>query len=158
MLLKLVSLVLALVMGSAAWASQIGESIESKVPIQNRIGVGNNAPTAVTQIVLDDGVWLVSGLVDYFVFGLVSNAYIGASIGTTVEISTDGTGLFTTVAGPPPLSFGFPGLALPGKTIEIDGNNVPVYLVGWFLRSPSLAQAQAWGFITAVKIRNHAPQ
>lgn len=154
-----VALATMLLVGSAARAAQIGESVESKVPIESRVNVPNNLPVAVTQIALDDGVWLVSGLVDFFVFGLSTNAYVGAAIDTSITISADGTGLFTTVGGPPPLSFGFPGLALPGKTITIDGNNVPLYLVGWSLRGPTqpLSQAQAWGFITAVKIRNHAP-
>lgn len=153
------SVVVTIMMVSAAWASQIGESVESKVPIQSRVNIPNNISTVVTQIELDSGVWLVSGLIDYFVFGLSTNAYVGAAIDTSITISTDGTGLFTTVSGPPPLSFAFPGLALPGKTIEIDGDHVPLYLVGWSLRGPTqpLSQAQAWGFITAVKIRNHAP-
>ena len=152
-------LALLIFCATTAWSAQIGDSVESKLSLENRIPVPNNQSIAVRTITLDDGVWAVSGLVDYFVSGLDTNAYIGASINTELLISTDGTGLFTTVAGPPPLSFNFPGLALPSKVIEISGNGVPVYLVGWrWTGLPPInvnAQAQAWGFISARKIRNN---
>jgi hypothetical protein len=153
--MKIKLTILLVLINSLAWAAQIGDSVESKISLPHRIAIPNVTPVAVTSITLEDGVWAVDGLIDYFIFNLTSNAYVGASIETSVTLSVDGTGLFTTVPGPPPLSFAFPGLAIPGKVIEINGTG-KVYLVGYRQTvASSPAEAQAWGFISARKIRNN---
>jgi hypothetical protein len=155
MIKNLLVLAISFLSAVALFGAQIGDTVESKVPIQNRVTIGNNQILPVTQINLDSGVWLVDGLIDFFAFNIPQSCYIGAAIDTEITISVDGTGLFSTVSSPPGISF--PGLALPGKTVEISTDGTPVFLNGWRFSGDLLPHptVQAWGFISATKIRNH---
>jgi hypothetical protein len=151
---KLLSILVAVaISGSVAWGAQIGDEVHSNVSLAERVNVPNNFATAVTHITLDDGVWAISGQVQFFQAFLRTGCVVGGAISPTTNLTVDGTTLFMS-ASPPEY---FIGLGLPSKTIDINGNGVPVFLVGYSLITNITppTQSQAWGFISARKIRNN---
>jgi hypothetical protein len=147
------SIALAIMLGSAAWAAQIGDEVHSNVPIADRVNIPNQQSTEVTHITLDDGVWAISGAVQFFQAFMRTGTVVGGAISLTTELTVDGTTLFES-ASPPEY---FIGLGLPSKTIDINGNGVNVFLVGYsqIVNITPPTQSQAWGFISARKIRNN---
>ena len=67
----LAGLVLAFMLGASAFAAQIGDTVQSVVTVANRVHLPpSSQPTTVTEIVLESGVWSISGQVN--ILSLVS--------------------------------------------------------------------------------------
>lgn len=150
---KLLSIVASLCVASSLMAAQIGDEVHSNVSLENRVNIPNNFSTAVTHITLDDGVWAVSGQVQFFQSFLRTGTVVGGAISLTTQLTVDGTTLFNS-ASPPEY---FIGLGLPSKTIDINQDGTNVFLVAYSLIANITppTQSQAWGFISARKIRNN---
>ena len=62
----LATIALAILTGMIARAAQIGDSVFIAVPVENRVPlVVSNDPQEITNFVLDSGVWLVSGQINF---------------------------------------------------------------------------------------------
>jgi hypothetical protein len=144
------SLLLALLVGASSYAAQIGDTVESKIPITDRVNIPRNLAVEVTHIDLEDGVWSISGSVQMFEGLMNQVAIVGGSINDVVALETDGTQVFMTIL----LGQFHMGLSLASRDIEVNGNQ-RIYLVGYNQSAQTTLQAQAWGFISARKIRNN---
>ena len=161
MLKKLLSIGVALaIMGSAARAAQIGETVSSIVNINQRVNVPGSLittaqPVEITHITLESGVWMIGGQINFVSVGVPN----GAVFWTGGNISLDTPSFLPTGAtaiqaektlGANPLR----PMALVHRVVEVEDGQ-QVFLTGGNF-SPALS-VQAWGFITAFKVRNHAP-
>jgi hypothetical protein len=158
--LRLITIGIALAIVTAGSAAQIGDTIQSVVSSQQRVDVpgapiSHAVPVAVTHITLDSGVWLISGQINTVAFDVPVGAvyWTGGNISLYApSFSSTGTALFQsdrTLGANPQRP-----LILVQRVVEV-GNGQQVFLtVGNF--SPNL-DMQAWGFITALKVRNHVP-
>ncbi len=137
-----------------AQAAQIGDSVFAFVNVDNRVQLAvSNDPQEVTHIVLDSGVWLISGQVNF-----LSLSTPAGTMFTAANISRDSLSFEPTetasVTAEQVARLGniIRNSALVPRLIEV-GNGTQVFLVaGSFNPNPNVT---AWGFITAVKIRNH---
>ena len=143
-------------MATTVRAAQIGDSVFSSVSVENRVQlVVSVDPQEVTHIVLESGVWLVSGQVNFLSLSTPAGTMFTAgniSVGTlSFEPSVTASVTAEQVAR---LGNIIRNTSLVPRLIDVAaGTNV--YLVGGsFNPNPNVS---AWGFITAVKIRNHAP-
>ena len=143
-------------MATTVRAAQIGDSVFSSVSVENRVQlVVSVDPQEVTHIVLESGVWLVSGQVNFLSLSTPAGTMFTAgniSVGTlSFEPSVTASVTAEQVAR---LGNIIRNTSLVPRLVDVpDGTNV--YLVaGSFNPNPNVT---AWGFITAVKIRNHAP-
>jgi hypothetical protein len=151
MIKLLASIVLVITLGSAAWAAQIGDTVESKIGIADRIDIPRNVAFEVTHIDLDDGVWDVSGAIQLFE-GFINQAAIAAGSleQDRTTFNVDGTQVFMSVlAGQP-----FVGLALSSRAIDVNGS-ATIYLLAYNQSAQVTLRPQAWGFVSARKIRNN---
>ena len=158
---KLLSIGIALaIMGSAAQAAQIGETVQVSLNAFQRVTVpGAPIPSAqpveITHITLESGVWVIGGQINFVAFGVPN----GAVFWTGGNISLDepsflpsGTAMFhadKTLGANPQRP-----MALVQRVVEVEDGQQVFLTAGNF--SPAL-NVQAWGFITALKVRNHAP-
>lgn len=151
MIKLLASIALAIILGSVAQAAQVGDTVESKIGIADRIDIPRNVAFEVTHIDLEDGVWDVSGAIQLFE-GFINQAAIAAG---SLEIdrttfNVDGTQVFMSVlAGQP-----FIGLALSSRAIDVNGS-ATIYLLAYNQSAQMTLRPQAWGFVSARKIRNN---
>jgi len=141
-------------MATTVRAAQIGDSVFSSVSVENRVQlVVSVDPQEVTHIVLESGVWLVSGQVNFLSLSTPAGTMFTAgniSVGTlSFEPSVTASVTAEQVAR---LGNIIRNTSLVPRLVDVpDGTNV--YLVaGSFNPNPNVS---AWGFITAVKIRNH---
>lgn len=156
---KLLGIGVALaIMGSAARAAQIGDTVQVEVGAPQRVNVpgapiSNGQPVEVTHITLESGVWIIGGQINFVAFGVPN----GAVFWTAGNISLDqpsflptGTAMFQadkTLGANPQRP-----MAVVHRVLEVvDGQQV-FLTAGNF--SPGLT-VQAWGFITATKVRNN---
>jgi hypothetical protein len=137
-------------------AAQIGDEVHSNVGMDALVTVPDNVPTAITQISLDDGVWVVSGQINFYEATQPGTLYVGGNISVgSIMLTTDGLTLFNGTHFIQANAL-IQGLALPSRSIDINGNGVPVYLVGWSHEPSQLPlHCLAWGFVSARKIRNN---
>ena len=158
--LQIASIALAMFMGMAAQAAQIGDTVQVSLNAFQRVTVPGAPittaqPVEVTHITLESGVWVIGGQINFVAFGVPN----GAVFWTAGNISLDepsflpsGTAMFQadkTLGANPQRP-----MALVQRVVEVvDGQEV-FLTAGNF--SPAL-NVQAWGFITALKVRNHAP-
>ena len=137
-----------------AQAAHIGDSVFAFVSVENRVQLAiSNDPQEVTHFVLDDGVWLVSGQVNFLSLSTPAGTMFSAaniSVGSlsfepneTASITAEQVARVGNVIR---------NTSLVSRILDVgDGTNV--YLVaGTFNPNPDVS---AWGFMTAVKIRNH---
>jgi hypothetical protein len=155
----LLSIVLAIALGTAAWAAQIGDTVEKNVPLSQGVAVPFNQPKVVAFIFLDDGVWDVTGLVNLAIFNIPGgNIYSGAtiSVGVFGMTTEDGHTIINTTPILIPTAVTVIGSALPSRTIDINGDHKPVFLASFETNfSGTQKPGIAWGFISARKIRNN---
>ena len=65
----LATIALAILTGMVARAAQVGDPVFGFAGVENRVPLAvSNDPQEVMHIVLDDGVWLVSGKINYLSF------------------------------------------------------------------------------------------
>jgi hypothetical protein len=137
-------------LATVAFGSQIGDTIESKVSLANRINIARNVVQEVTHIDLDDGVWAVSGSIQVFEGFMNQSAIVGGALNDDLALTTDGTQVFLSVLQ----GQFFVGLALPSRTIDVNGN-ATIFLVVYNQSAQLTLRPQAWGFLSARKIRNN---
>ncbi|MGE5213763.1 MAG: hypothetical protein ACM3NN_08745 [Nitrospirota bacterium] len=152
---KLLAIIpLVILTGMVARAAQIGDSVFAFVSVENRVPLMvSNDPQEVTHFVLDDGVWLVGGQVNFLSLATPAGTMFTAaniSVGTlsfnppeTASITAEQVARLGNIIR---------NTSLVPRLVDVpDGTNV--YLVaGSFNPNPNVT---AWGFMTAVKIRNH---
>ena len=91
MFYKLLSIAVALaIMGSAARAAQIGDTVQVSLNAFQRVTVpgapiATAQPVEVTHITLDSGVWVIGGQINFVAFGVPT----GAVFWTAGNISLD---------------------------------------------------------------------
>jgi hypothetical protein len=146
---------LALVlMGSGAWAAHVGDSVFAFVPVENRVQLAvSTDPQEVTHIVLDSGVWEISGQINFlslntpvgtmFTAGNISVNTLSFNPPETAAVQAEQVAFLGNIIRP---------VALVPRTIEVDDGTTVFLVAGSFNPNPNVT---AWGFITAVKIRNH---
>jgi hypothetical protein len=155
----LTTIALAIIMGSAVRAAQIGDSVQDVVPIDERVNVPGSRlqdmPTTVAEITLDSGVWSISGQINMGSPFVAMNTllFIAGNIsldepsfeprGTAAVSRTRATEAGSLIGN----------MALVPRVVEVEDGTHVFLVAGNF--NPSLTDLGAWGFITAVKIRNH---
>ena len=150
----LATIALAILTGMVARAAQIGDSVFAFVPVENRVPLAvSNDPQEVTHFVLDSGVWLVSGQINFLSLSTPAGTMFTAaniSVGSlsfeppeTASVTAEQVARLGNIIR---------NTSLVPRLIDVAaGTNV--YLVGGsFNPNPNVS---AWGFMTAVKIRNH---
>ena len=141
-------------MATTVRAAQIGDSVFSSVSVENRVQlVVSVDPQEVTHIVLESGVWLVSGQVNFLSLSTPAGTMFTAGNISVGELSFDPPETASVQAEQVArLGNIIRNTSLVPRLVDVpDGTNV--YLVaGSFNPNPNVS---AWGFITAVKIRNH---
>lgn len=151
MIKLLASIALAITLGMVARAAQIGDTVESKIGIAERIDIPRNAIVEVTHIDLEDGVWEVSGAIQMFE-GFINQAAIAAGSleQDRTTFNVDGTQVFLSVLPGQP----FIGLALSSRAIDVNGS-ATIFLLAYNQSAQVTLTPQAWGFVSARKIRNN---
>jgi len=137
-----------------AQAAHIGDSVFGFVSVENRVQVAvSNDPQEVTHIVLDSGVWLIGGQVNFLSLSTPAGTMFNAANISVDELSFDPPETASVTAEQVArLGNIIRNTSLVPRTIEV-GDGTSVFLVaGSFNPNPNVT---AWGFITAVKIRNH---
>jgi hypothetical protein len=146
------------IMGSAAWAAQIGDTVQATVTVNDRVNVPGsslqNAPTEVTHITLESGVWMISGQINMLAF---LPPAVGTVFFTAGNISLDEPSFepaATAAVQAERSSGGSPirPVALVPRVVEVEDGQEVFLTAGNFNTGITMS---AWGFITAVKIRNH---
>jgi len=150
----LVTIALAILTGMVARAAQVGDTVFGFISVENRVPLSvSNDPQEVFHLVLDDGIWLVSGQCNFLSLNTPAGTMFTASnisVGTlsfnptqTAQITAEQVARLGNIIR---------NSALVPRTVDVgDGTNV--YLVaGSFNPNPNVS---SWGFMTAVKIRNH---
>lgn len=153
----LVSILAAASLVTSAFSAHIGDSVESIIPAASRVDIPNQGliPTEITHITLDSGVWSISGQVIFLTLHQPNGILLAAANISvdTVSFGVDGTAGVQAEHLPAQGEVGR-SVALTPRVVEVpDGTKV--FLVGGEL-SPN-TDVTAWGFISAVKIRNHVP-
>lgn len=150
---RFLSLIVGLLTSASLWAAQIGDSVEKDIAVADRVNIPANTTVPVITITLDDGVWAVSGQLTFFCL-THGTVFVAGNIDVTPTLSTDGRTLFNS--GFAEFNAAYVGLGLPSHTIEINGNGVPVFLLGAAFKTIGAQPvSQAWGFLSARKIRNN---
>ena len=137
-----------------AQAAQIGDSVVAFVSVENRVELAvSNDPQEVTHIVLDSGVWLISGQINFLSLSTPAGTMFTAGNISADELSFEPTQTASVQAEQVArLGNIIRNVALVPRLAEVgDGTNV-FLVAGSFNPNPNVT---AWGFITAVKIRNH---
>lgn len=152
----LCSLLSALCLAATTFAAQIGDTVQATVEVQDRVALPTQLePTEITHIVLDDGVWMISGQIN-----ILSLSQPTGTLFTAGNVSVD-TPSFLPAATASVQAERVAGsgnvirpVSLVPRVVEVD-DGTQVFLVGGVFNPNT--NVTAWGFITAVKIRNHVP-
>jgi hypothetical protein len=152
---KLLAIIaLAILTGTVARAAQVGDTVFGFLSVENRVPLAvSNDPQEVFHIVLDDGIWLVSGQCNFLSLNTPEGTMFTASNISVGSVSFEPTQTAQITAEQVArLGNIIRNSALVPRTVDVpDGTNI--YLVaGSFNPNPNVS---AWGFMTAVKIRNH---
>ena len=141
-------------MATTVRAAQIGDSVFIAVSVENRVPlVVSNDPQEVAHFVLEDGIWLVTGQVNFLSLSTPAGTMFTAaniSVGSlsfeppqTASITAEQVARLGNIIR---------NTSLVPRLVDVP-NGTNVYLVaGSFNPNPNVS---AWGFMTAVKIRNH---
>ena len=143
---------IALAVILAATVTLHAQVIESRVGTDSLVSIPGNTPTAVTQIDLPPGRWLITGQINFYESAEHGTVFVGGNISLNdVSLSTDGTTLFTSqqLDGYTNIVL---GVALPPRLVRV-GTDPRVFLVGYSVqpRQPP-PDCYAWGFISAQRI------
>ena len=150
----LATVALVILTGMVARAAQVGDSVSNHVSLENRVQlVVSLDPQEVTHIVLDAGVWLVGGQINFLSLNTPAGTMFTAgniSVGVLSFVPSESAALQAEQVAR--LGNIIRSVALVPRVVEVpDGTSV--FLVGGsFNPNPNVT---AWGFITAVKIRNN---
>lgn len=150
----LVTIALAIFTGMVARAAQIGDTVSAFVTVDDRVQLVVSAdPQEVTHIVLDDGVWLIGGQINFLSLSTPAGTMFTAGNISMGELSFEPT-VTASITAEQVARLGniIRNTALVPRTVDV-GDGTSVFLVaGSFNPNPNVT---AWGFITATKIRNH---
>jgi hypothetical protein len=150
----LLTIAVAIFTGMVARAAQIGDTVSAFVTVDERVQLVVSAdPQEVTHIVLDDGVWLVGGQINFLSLSTPAGTMFTAGNISMGELSFEPT-VTASITAEQVARLGniIRNTALVPRTVDV-GDGTSVFLVaGSFNPNPNVT---AWGFITATKIRNH---
>ena len=141
-------------MATTARAAQIGDSVVAFVSVENRVPLAvSNDPQEVTHFVLDSGVWLVSGQVNFLSLSTPAGTMFTAaniSVGSlsfeppqTASITAEQVARLGNIIR---------NTSMVPRLIDVPDDTSVFLVAGSFNPNPNVS---AWGFMTAVKIRNH---
>jgi hypothetical protein len=135
----------------SAFSAQIGDSVSAE--LTSKFVLQNNSVTAIQHVNLDKGVWQLNGQIVIVEPHNGGFAVVGGTMNTISDLGPSGTVLFDSKAT---LTNTFFGLSLAGRTIEIEADNTPVFLLAFSQSVPNVngPSFAVRGFITAIKIRN----
>ena len=146
------SFVAALVMSAAlavtAFPAQVGDEVRSEVTA--RVSLPDNQVREIVHVNLDKSIWQIG----FYERDNDGSPLVAGAINTSVDLGGRGDALFhseDTESGP-----AFMGMALGSRTVTIDVDGTPVYLVGYNLGTPA-PPVQSFvfsGFLSAIKIKN----
>jgi hypothetical protein len=150
----LATIALAILTGTVARAAQVGDSVFLAVSVENRVQLAvSNDPQEVTHFVLDSGVWEVSGQVNFLSLSTPAGTMFTAaniSVGTlsfnppeTASITAEQVARLGNIIR---------NTSMVPRTIDVPDGTSVFLVAGSFNPNPNVS---AWGFITAVKIRNN---
>ena len=150
----LATIAVAILTGMAARAAQIGDSVFAFVPVESRVQLAvSNDPQEITSFVLDSGVWLVSGQVNFlslstpagtmFTAGNISVGSLSFDPAETASVTAEQVARLGNIIR---------NTSLVPRLIDVAAGTNVYLVVGSFNPNPNVS---AWGFMTAVKIRNH---
>jgi len=150
----LATIALAILTGMIARAAQIGDSVFIAVPVENRVSlVVSNDPQEITNFVLDSGVWLVSGQINFlslstpagtmFTAGNISVGSLSFDPAETASVTAEQVARLGNIIR---------NTSLVPRLIDVAAGTSVFLVGGSFNPNPDVS---AWGFMTAVKIRNH---
>ena len=158
---KLLRIAVALaIMGSVARAAQIGATVQSTLNASQRVNVPGSLittalPVEITHITLESGVWMIRGQINFVAFGVPNGAVMWT--GGNISLDTPSFQPTGTAAFQAEKSWGSNPqrpMALVQRVVEVENGQEVFLVAGNF--NPTMTVA-AWGFITALKVRNHAP-
>src|SRR5882724_560064 len=150
----LATIALAILTGMVARAAQIGDSVFIAVPVENRVSlVVSNDPQEITNFVLDSGVWLVSGQINFlslstpagtmFTAGNISVGSLSFDPAETASVTAEQVARLGNIIR---------NTSLVPRLIDVAAGTSVFLVGGSFNPNPDVSP---WGFMTAVKIRNH---
>jgi hypothetical protein len=152
---KLLAIIaLAILTGTVARAAQVGDSVFVSVSVENRVPLAvSNDAQEVTHVVLDSGVWEVSGQVNFLSLSTPAGTMFTAaniSVGAlsfnppeTASITAEQVARLGNIIR---------NTSMVPRTIDVPDGTSVFLVAGSFNPNPNVT---AWGFITAVKIRNN---
>jgi hypothetical protein len=144
----------AILTGTVARAAQVGDSVFAFVNVENRVPLQVSLdPQEVTSFVLDSGVWEVSGQINFLSLSTPAGTMFTAAniaVGSlsfepaqTAMIQAEQVARLGNIIR---------SMALVPRTIDIPDGTSVFLVAGSFNPNPNVS---AWGFMTAVKIRNN---
>jgi hypothetical protein len=150
----LATIALAILTGMVARAAQIGDSVFAFVSVENRVPLAvSNDPQEVTHFVLDDGVWLVGGQVNFLSLSTPAGTMFSAANISIGSLSFDPTQTASITAEQVArLGNIIRNTSLIPRIVDVPDGTSVFLVAGSFNPNPNVS---AWGFMTAVKIRNH---
>jgi hypothetical protein len=152
----ILALIISASLALSAFSAQIGDTVQSIVTTPNRVPIPSSFdPFPITNIVLEDGVWSISGQVNFLSLAQqIGILFTAGNISVLVpSFSPDGTSAVQAETISRAGNVIRP-MALTPRIVEVS-NNTTVYLVAGVF-GPN-TNASAWGFISATKVRNHVP-
>ena len=135
-------------------AAQIGDSVFQAVSVENCVQLAvSTDPQEVTHITLDYGVLLVGGQVNFlslstpagtmFTAGNISVGSLSFNPTETASITAEQAARLGNINR---------NASLVPRLVDVPADTMVFLVAGSFNPNPNVT---AWGFITAVKIRNH---
>ena len=150
----LVTIALAILTGMVARAAQVGDTVFGFVSVENRVPLAvSNDPQEVFHIVLDDGIWLVSGQVNFLSLNTpVGTMFTAANIAVGSLSFDPPQTASVTAEQVARLGNIIRNTSLVPRLVDVPDGTSVFLVAGSFNPNPNVS---AWGFMTAVKIRNN---
>jgi hypothetical protein len=137
-----------------ARAAQVGDSVFAFVTVDNRVQLSvSTDPQEVTHFVLDSGVWELSGQVNFLSLSTPAGTMFTAANLAVGSLSFESAETAMIQAKQVArLGNIIRSMALVPRTIDVPDGTSVFLAAGSFNPNPDVT---AWGFMTAVKIRNN---
>jgi hypothetical protein len=150
----LITIALAIATGMVARAAQVGDSVFVFVTVENRVSLTvSTDPQEVTHFVLDSGVWEVSGQVNFLSLATPAGTMFTAANISVGSLSFEPTeSAMIQAEQVARLGNIIRSMALVPRTVQVPDGTSVFLVAGSFNPNPDVT---AWGFMTAVKIRNN---
>jgi hypothetical protein len=150
----LITIALAIATGMVARAAQVGDSLFAFLTVDNRVQLTvSTEPQEVTHFVLDSGVWELSGQVNFLSLATPAGTMFTAANMSVGSLSFQPTETAMIQAEQVArLGNIIRSMALVPRTIDVPDGTSVFLVAGSFNPNPDVT---AWGFMTAVKIRNN---